>query len=88
VPKLLVADEIVSGLDVSVQAQLLDMLLELRARLGFAMLFISHDLAVVRYLCSRVMVMHQGEIVEHGDTETVFANPQHDYTRMLLDAVP
>jgi peptide/nickel transport system ATP-binding protein len=88
VPKLLVADEIVSGLDVSVQAQLLDMLLELRARLGFAMLFISHDLAVVRYLCARVVVMHRGEIVEQGETESVFSAPRHDYTRTLLDAVP
>ena len=88
VPKLLVADEIVSGLDVSVQAQLLDMLLELRARLGFAMLFISHDLAVVRYLCARVVVMHRGVIVEQGETERVFSAPAHDYTRTLLEAVP
>jgi peptide/nickel transport system ATP-binding protein len=87
-PRLLVADEIVSGLDVSVQAQLLDMLLELRARLGFAMLFISHDLAVVRYLCPRVLVMHQGEIVEQGPTLEVFAKPAHPYTRALLEAVP
>ncbi len=88
VPKLLVADEIVSGLDVSVQAQLLDMLLELRARLGFAMLFISHDLAVVRYLCARVVVMQAGVIVEQGETQAVFAAPAHVYTRALLEAVP
>ncbi len=88
VPKLLVADEIVSGLDVSVQAQLLDMLLELRERLGFAMLLISHDLAVVRYLCARVVVMHRGAIVEQGDTDAVFTAPQHDYTCTLLEAVP
>jgi peptide/nickel transport system ATP-binding protein len=88
VPRLLVADEIASGLDVSVQAQVLDMLLRLRAELGFAMLFISHDLSVVRYLCSRVLVMHQGEIVEQGATEAVFGDPQHPYTRRLLAAVP
>jgi peptide/nickel transport system ATP-binding protein len=88
VPKLLVADEIVSGLDVSVQAQLLDLLLRLREELGFAMLFISHDLSVVRYLCSRVLVMHRGVVVEQGETEAVFSHPSHAYTRSLLDAVP
>jgi dipeptide transport system ATP-binding protein len=86
--KLLVADEIVSGLDVSVQAQLLHLLMRLRAELGFAMLFISHDLSVVRYLCSRVLTMYRGEIIEHGRTEEVFANPRHPYTRALLSAVP
>jgi peptide/nickel transport system ATP-binding protein len=88
VPKILVADEIVSGLDVSIQAQLLNLLERLRSELGFAMLLISHDLSVVRHLCSRVLVMYRGEIVEEGPTETVFAHPQHPHTRALLSSVP
>jgi peptide/nickel transport system ATP-binding protein len=88
IPKILVADEIVSGLDVSIQAQLLNLLARLRAELGFAMLFISHDLSVVRHLCSRVMVMYRGEIVEQGSVEMVFADPQHAHTRALLSSVP
>jgi peptide/nickel transport system ATP-binding protein len=88
VPKILVADEIVSGLDVSIQAQLLQLLLRLRDEFQFAMLFISHDLSVVRHLCSRVLVMYRGEIVEQGPTEAIFAQPQHAHTRALLSAVP
>jgi peptide/nickel transport system ATP-binding protein len=88
IPKILVADEIVSGLDVSIQAQLLNLLARLRSELGFGMLFISHDLSVVRHLCSRVLVMYRGEIVEQGAIETVFANPQHPHTRALLSSVP
>jgi peptide/nickel transport system ATP-binding protein len=88
VPKVLIADEIVSGLDVSIQAQLLNLLARLRVELGFAMLFISHDLSVVRHLCSRVLVMHCGEIVEQGAVETVFGNPRHPHTRALLSSVP
>jgi peptide/nickel transport system ATP-binding protein len=87
-PKVLVADEIVSGLDLSIQAQLLHLLLRLRDEFHFAMLFISHDLSVVRHLCSRVLVMYRGEIVEQGPTETIFARPQHPHTRALLSAVP
>jgi peptide/nickel transport system ATP-binding protein len=88
VPKLLVADEIVSGLDVSVQAQLLTLLRRLRGELDIALLFISHDLSVVRHLCDRVLVMHRGEIVEQGPTESVFAHPAHDYTKALLASAP
>jgi peptide/nickel transport system ATP-binding protein len=87
-PKILVADEIVSGLDVSIQAQLLNLLARLRTELGFAMLFISHDLSVVRHLCSRVLVMYGGEIVEQGPVEEVFSNPQHPHTRALMSSVP
>jgi len=88
IPKILVADEIVSGLDVSIQAQLLNLLARLRCELGFGMLFISHDLSVVRHLCSRVLVMYRGEIVEQGAIETVFASPRHPHTRALLSSVP
>jgi len=88
IPKVLIADEIVSGLDVSIQAQLLNLLARLRAELGFAMLFISHDLSVVRHLCSRVLVMYDGAIVEDGPVEQVFADPQHPHTRALLSSVP
>jgi peptide/nickel transport system ATP-binding protein len=87
-PKVLIADEIVSGLDVSIQAQLLNLLARLRAELGFAMLFISHDLSVVRHLCSRVLVMYRGRIVEQGPVEEVFGHSQHPHTQALLASVP
>jgi peptide/nickel transport system ATP-binding protein len=87
-PRLIVADEIVSGLDVSVQAQILNLLIELGRRHGIALVLISHDLSVVRYLCSRVVVMQRGKVVEQGNTEEVFSDPQHAYTRLLLSSVP
>ena len=86
-PDLILCDEITSALDVSVQAAVLDLMAELRARRGTAYIFVSHDLAVVRSLSDRVAVLHQGRICEISDTDDVYNNPSHPYTRMLLDAV-
>ncbi len=87
-PDLLVADEPVSALDVSVQAQILNLLRDLSIARGMSCLLVAHDLAVVRYVCERVMVMFRGRVVEEGDSEAVFGNPRHPYTRLLRDSVP
>ncbi|HYM32580.1 MAG TPA: SDR family oxidoreductase [Candidatus Cybelea sp.] len=87
-PSLVVADEIVSGLDVSSQAQILALLRDLKRDLGISLIFISHDLSVVRILCDRLLVLSQGKAVETGSCRDVFAQPKHSYTQALLDAVP
>ena len=87
-PALLVLDEAVSALDVSIRAQIIDLLAQISDRLGIAYLFIAHDLALVRAITDRVMVMKDGRIVEEGDTETVLENPKHTYTQRLIAAVP
>jgi ABC-type microcin C transport system duplicated ATPase subunit YejF len=87
-PDLVVADEIVSGLDVSTQAQALNLLKALSRDLGLAMAFISHDLSVIRAVCDRVYVLHAGSVVEEGACETVFTSPKSAYTQALLDAIP
>ncbi len=87
-PSLVVADEAVSALDVCVRARVLDLLKELKADFGLSIMFVSHDLSVIRHICDRVLVMHRGRIMEMGDVETVFNNPRHAYTRVLLSAIP
>lgn len=87
-PKLIIADEPVSALDVSIRAQILDLIIELRERLGVAWLFISHDLSVVQAICDNVMIMKDGKILENGDTKTVYAKASNAYTKALIKAAP
>lgn len=87
-PRLLIADEITSALDVSVQAGILNLLRRLQSEMGFAVLFISHNLAVVRYVSDSVAVMYRGQIVESGTAASIFQSPEHSYTKKLLEAIP
>lgn len=87
-PILIVCDEALSALDVSVQAQMLNLLMELKEKLGLSYLFISHDLSVVKYICDRVVVLYLGKVMESAPTEELFRNPKHPYTQALLSAVP
>lgn len=87
-PELLIADEPTTALDVTVQAEILDLFVELRERLGMALLFITHDFGVISELCDRVVVMYAGKVVEQASVEELFADPKHPYTRRLIDCVP
>lgn len=87
-PHLIVADECVSALDVSIQAQIINLLIDLRVQMNLTMIFIAHDLAVVRRLCDRIAVLYLGRIVEEGRTEDIFSAPKHPYTQALLRAIP
>jgi ABC-type microcin C transport system duplicated ATPase subunit YejF len=87
-PQLLIADEPTTALDVTVQAEILELMAGLQKKLGMAMIFITHDLGIVKRIANRVYVMRKGEVVEEGDTKTVFAKPKHEYTKALLDAEP
>ena len=87
-PEVLILDEPVSALDVSIQAQVINLLIDLQKQFNLTYIFISHDLNVVRYFCDRIMVMYMGEVVESGDSEEIYFNPKHEYTRKLLNAIP
>jgi peptide/nickel transport system ATP-binding protein len=87
-PAFIICDESVSSLDVSVQAQVLNLLNDLKKEFGFTVIFISHDLSVVRYISDRIMVMQKGRIEETGTAEQIYFNPQTDYTKKLISAIP
>ena len=87
-PKLLIADEPTTALDVTIQAQILDLIVDLNQKLGMGVIFITHDLGVVSEICTRVMVMYLGQIVEETDTESLFSKPLHPYTKGLMKSIP
>ena len=87
-PKIIIADEATAALDVSIRAQILDLLLDIQKRLNLSFIFISHDISVVRYFCDRVAVMHRGKLVELGTAEQICTAPQEAYTKSLISAVP
>jgi len=87
-PKIIIADEPVSALDVSIQAQVINLLMDLQEEFNLTILFIAHDLSVVKHISTEIAVMYLGELVEFGDTEEIFSNPQHEYTQTLLAAIP
>ena len=87
-PKIIIADEPVSALDVSIQAQVINLMMDLQEEFNLTILFIAHDLSVVKHISTEIAVMYLGEVVEYGDTEKVFSDPQHDYTKTLLESIP
>ena len=87
-PKLLVCDECVSALDVSIQAQIINLLMKLQREMGLTLVFVSHDLRVIRHIANRVAVMYLGRIVDYGDNEALLTKPKHPYTQALLSAIP
>jgi len=87
-PTIIIADEPVSALDVSIQAQVINLMMDLQEEFNLTILFIAHDLSVVKHISTEIVVMYLGEVVEHGTTESVFLDPQHDYTKTLLQSIP
>ena len=87
-PKIIIADEPVSALDVSIQAQVINLMMDLQEEFNLTILFIAHDLSVVKHISTEIAVMYLGEVVEYGNTEKVFSDPQHDYTKTLLESIP
>ena len=87
-PKIIIADEPVSALDVSIQAQVINLMMDLQEEFNLTILFIAHDLSVVKHISTEIAVMYLGEVVEYGETEKVFSDPQHDYTKTLLESIP
>ena len=87
-PKIIIADQPVSALDVSIQAQVINLMMDLQKEFNLTILFIAHDLSVVKHISSQIGVMYLGNLVESGDSETIFKEPKHDYTKKLLKAIP